>query len=181
MSISLRKACQPALDAANLPYVHVGVKNKVLTIVGPCGQPLVSISGIEFDTNTPKKMEIPYALQLFERFLSEKAEDIATYLEAKKAFSELVLPNLDDIPQLRNTYRGIIYTTPGYEVEYSSKDQRITDISTRDSYKMVSEELAPLIAKADFTAKPYFAALNKYKAKESELQLMQSQLQTCNI
>jgi hypothetical protein len=71
MSLILRRECQEVLDAADLHNFHVEIINKYLAIVGECGKPLVTISGIQFSRGTPSKAEIPYAVELFNAFVTK--------------------------------------------------------------------------------------------------------------
>ena len=59
MSILIRQKCQGYLDDLGLNFIHVAVQNKTLTLVGECGAPVLTVSGIKFDTNVPKKSELP--------------------------------------------------------------------------------------------------------------------------
>lgn len=181
MSISLRKSCQPSLDAAGLSMVHVGVKNKILTIVGPCGQPLVTVSGIEFDTNTPKKMEIPYALNLFEEFLSQKSSDITTYLQLKHAFSELEQPSLEPITKANLSCRNITYTTNGYEMSYDRGSKKLSSVKVLNDATFSITNASIAINEAEEVLTPYFQAVTEYNEKEKELSTLRTALQTCNI
>jgi len=87
MSILIRQQAQELLDKVGLNNLHVAIKNKVLTLVGPCGQPLLPISGIAFDTNAPRKAEIPYAIELFAKFLDTHAPQIVEYKTKSSTFA----------------------------------------------------------------------------------------------
>lgn len=82
MSLLLRKACQPTLDDASLGSFHVRVdeNTKTMTIVGECGQPFVSISGIKFARTSPSAAEMPLAVDLLEIFLVKHKGDFDRYV-----------------------------------------------------------------------------------------------------
>jgi len=83
MSLLLRNACQETLDNAGLANFHIRTNetNNTMTIVGECGQPFVSISGIKFARTAPSAAEIPLAVELLEVFLMKHKHDFDLYTQ----------------------------------------------------------------------------------------------------
>lgn len=93
MSLTLRKDTQDALNVVGLDDYHTRInENKYLTIVGPCGQPLITISGIEFTRREPTKAEIDFACELFGTFLAENHHEITAYVRMLKKHKQSVKP-----------------------------------------------------------------------------------------
>jgi hypothetical protein len=107
MSILLRKQCQPHLDKIGLDLLHVAVNNKVLTIEGECGQTLVLINGIQFQTSQPKTKELEYAEELFIKFLHKHKELLVSLIAKKRAFKLLKAPELPE--NYKTSYTDIVY------------------------------------------------------------------------
>jgi len=107
MSILLRKECQPYLDELGLDLLHVAIQNKTLAIKGECGQTLVSVNGIQFQTNQPKVKEFEYAVELFTKFLHKHKEILIALVTKKRAFKLLKLPELP--ANYKTSYTGIVH------------------------------------------------------------------------
>lgn len=179
MSILIRKQCQELLDANQIPFVHVEIRNKTLTLVGQCGKPLVSISGIRFATNNPTKAEVAYATELFQSFLAQHATTIKTFIEAKKAFSEKEEPVYQGQGEKQQYFP--------VRISYSSEDgvckvtlypdQMTINISSADSVS----DFFPFMLSCEADALPYFTALKEYREEEAKVADLASQLNQCNI
>ena len=95
MSLILRKKCEQVLEASMLADYHTRIDNSNnLQIVGPCGQPLFSISGIKFSRSVPNTMEIIYAVELLEQFCNTHKVDILNVLKTKAALFKAVEPKI---------------------------------------------------------------------------------------
>ena len=84
MSILMRKAAQELLDSNGLSSFHVRINNKHLTIVGECGQPLVTVRGIKFTRDDPSQKEIAYAVELLDAFILKHKHSIENLMDKKK-------------------------------------------------------------------------------------------------
>ena len=127
MSLMLRKACQDVLNDNNLPNYHVRIDaSKCLSIVGPCGKPLLTISGIVFSRTTPTAAEIEYAVELFYSFMEKHEIALNHYIELVTEVGELLSKNeliLDDSVEVSlNT--GWHYA-PGTSVRIETMEPRI--------------------------------------------------------
>ncbi len=92
MSIILRQGCQHLLNEMELDFIHTDIQNKILTIVGECGQPLLPINGIKFGSSNPTKQEIGYAVGLFEKFLEKHGEQLQEFIAEKKKYKIVEAP-----------------------------------------------------------------------------------------
>lgn len=118
MSLILRKECQYILDNYKLQNYHVLINQntKYLQIVGECGQPLINISGIQFTRLTPTKLEIKYATELLNSFLTAHMSEITTYIAQKianKKFPFIETTN-DRYNITTNSASGMIYNSLVY-------------------------------------------------------------------
>ena len=85
MSMMLRKRYQRILDDVNLSNYHATIgRNRALTIVKECGQPLLEIHGIRFDNTIPKEEEIDFGEELLEAFFVQHKPDIDTLLRLQQ-------------------------------------------------------------------------------------------------
>lgn len=96
MSIALRQATQPLLDSIGLEQFHIEISSgtKYLQIVGECGKPLTTITGIRYSKSDPTKKEIDYSLTLLSTYLTKNKDLLLKVYEAKK---ELSLAKLIDV------------------------------------------------------------------------------------
>ena len=93
MSLTLRQKTQDALNNVGLDDYHTRInENKYLAIVGPCGQPLMTVTGIEFTRREPTIAEVAYAVELFETFLLDHGAEIQNYLTKMKQHAQSVEP-----------------------------------------------------------------------------------------
>ncbi len=112
MSLILRKECQTPLDTYGLAEYHVRINdNKQLTIVGPCGKPLFSISGIIFSRVTPTLAEIEYAKELLQEFLIKFKQEILDVIKAKSDLFK-VQSSMTELPDnFEKSYANSKYIT----------------------------------------------------------------------
>jgi hypothetical protein len=111
MSIALRQAAQPLLDNIGLSQFHIEIapSTKFLSIVGECGKPLVTLSGIRFSKSDPTKKEIDYSCSLLDTYLSKNSELLLSVYKAKLAQSILVQPlarNYANVAGISQVYNG---------------------------------------------------------------------------
>lgn len=90
----LRQACQPLLNELGLNDLHVTIQDKILTIVGSCGKPLVAIAGIQFSKNSASNAERDFAVGLFASFLATYGKEIQDFVTSKQAFLSHPEPEL---------------------------------------------------------------------------------------
>jgi len=97
MSLLLRNACQDTLDNAQLSNFHIRVNeySKAMTIVGECGQPFVSISGIKFARVVPSNAELPLAVELLDAFLMKHKPDFDLYVQELAKFKSLPVVEME--------------------------------------------------------------------------------------
>lgn len=111
MSLILRQHCQPILDQYGLGDYHTRINNlKYLSIVGPCGKPLFSISGIEFVRNQPSIKEINFATQLLEEFCLTHKQDIQNCLIDKQVLFSTSVPKIPEKCKWAEKSNCVIYT-----------------------------------------------------------------------
>lgn len=190
MSLLLRKACQPILDAANMPNHHVEIDinnmNKHLHIVGECGQPLIQIQGITFSRNTPTKTEIEYAAELLQAFLVKYHSKIDEYLTRKTT------NGLAPEHELFDTYFGPNYIEVGYTdkniirviLTVTEDDNIAIDINLKLSSKKSPPNIlddfkhdAVILTQAKIFAKQ----INKWNKEDQEIKALKTNLSVCNI
>ena len=115
MSLLLRNACQETMDNAGLGNFHVRTNenNNTMTIVGECGQPFVSISGIKFARTAPSAAEIPLAVELLEVFLLKHKPDFDAYVRESAKYKKLakVEPHTENFSIESNGYSDNAYWT----------------------------------------------------------------------
>ncbi len=126
MSLILRKECQTPLDTYGLAEYHVRINDdKYLTIVGPCGKPLFSISGIVFSRTTPTLTEIAYATELLQEFLIKFKQEILDVIKAKSDLFK-VQSSMTELPDnFSKSYTNvehIVYTSKNESLRYYPKD-----------------------------------------------------------
>ena len=96
MSLILRDLCQSFLDDVGLQNYHVEIaQNKQLTIVGECGQTLVTIKGVTFSRFAPTKEEINISMPLFNAFLVKHIKTLKEYVATKEELQKL--PSLEEV------------------------------------------------------------------------------------
>jgi len=112
VSLKLRQACQPSLDTAGLTNMHVSINNnKYLEVVGECGKPLFTLTGIYFGTKTPKDTEIEYANTLLARFLAVNLSKITALIDATTLLNSTTQPALPKSISHKNYYGTAIGQT----------------------------------------------------------------------
>ena len=115
MSLLLRNACQQTMDNAGLGNFHVrtNTTDNTMTIVGECGQPFVSISGIKFARLAPSNAEIPLAVELLEIFLIKHKSDFDLYVAELAKYAKIpeIKQNTEAFNIDCNGYRENAYWT----------------------------------------------------------------------
>lgn len=187
MSILLRKECQPALNSIKLDMLHVDIISKILTIVGECGQPILSISGIKFTSMSPKKEEIEYAVELFEKFLSIHVIKLQDLIRAKLAFKLVKEPDIETYgfkaehnKGYNKTFASVKLTTAKNTYELDIKNNGIILINPSYTIKEF-EEFLPQVKDACKKAELYFNEVEAYQKITDDIQKKQNLLASCNI
>lgn len=95
MSLMLRKASQEILDEYNLADYHAGIQDdtRYMQVVGPCGKPLLTISGVIFTSKAPTNKEIEFATSLLSEFLVQHSKSIQDLLIAKTKLASTPTPS----------------------------------------------------------------------------------------
>ena len=148
MSLQLRHSCQETLDALGLNMLHVEVRDKTLTIVGECGQTVVTVNGIQCSLSITTK-EIAIAVELFDKFLYKYGKDLVNYVTAKKASTGLLQP----------TYGKFTFKS---EVNYSLNPNNL-------SYYLTLDSVSVHCNKPDFNTKKVKLTLNDLEYKLRKL------------
>ena len=185
----LRQSAQPILDQIGLSELHVTINNKCLTIVGPCGQPVVSISGIQFARSTVSADERDFATELFAKFITKHGKAIIEYVSARQQFNALAKPALPDGAYSTGNNSGLVYVTfptDFIQSDRSSKnnmsiyaDGNISFNVTVDMKKMLYH-LPQLTQMMEDTEK-YISSLDAYKKEENRLNEMKMTISSCTI
>jgi len=173
----LRQACQPILDSYGLPELHVIIKDKTLTIVGGCGQPLVSIGGIQFSKNTVSEKERTFAVELFEAFMAKHSTKIIDYVAAKRAFVALT------VPTLRKEWSMTTYGTPR-RIEMPKSNISVSSDSLITTAYFTDADFKAILTtyKADIKeARDYLAAYETHSTAAKILDAQRTTLSSCDI
>ena len=87
----LRKRCQPLLDKLGLHKLHITVDgSKYLVIAGKCGQTIMSINAIRFNSSSiVGEEEREYAVELLEAYLDSYEVKLLKYVELKESQASL--------------------------------------------------------------------------------------------
>jgi hypothetical protein len=185
----LRQSCQPILDTVGLSDFHTTIQNKCLTIVGPCGQPLVSIGGIQFAKSTISSDEREFATELFAKFIDKHGTAIVDYVTQKQHFNTIEKPSLPDGAYGTNTNGNRIYVSFPTDLirseNASTNNMNIFangDISfntTVDINKLIQN--LPTLHKMISDTEAYIIAHKAYKAEEKRINEMQQTISSCAI
>ena len=179
MSILIRKKCQESLDNLGLNTLHADVHNKFLTIVGPCGQTVVSISGIKFATKNPNRDEVTYAAKLFKTFVENNKEDILNYAKAKAAFNKLEKPIYTGY--LKSNYSGRNFEIKVDDVYYYFHDNGKTrvefEIIGSPDFASISKKFHKL--QEDFA--PYLKLVIAYDEASAKVEKLKAIVNRCDI
>jgi hypothetical protein len=93
MALMLRKACQPALNDADLDAFHADMDNsKRLVLFTPCGKRFAVVHGITFGRYDVTKSEIEFTVELLGDWLLRNDKKIDTYIDAFTKQQQLVKP-----------------------------------------------------------------------------------------
>lgn len=185
MSLILRQQCQPVLNEYGLGDYHVRINDsKYLSVTGPCGKPMFSVSGIEFVRAQPTSKEIEFAVELLTDFCLTHKATIRTALIAKKALFNAVRPEVpsdlgwsatndtikfkvcDDVSMIFNVKtKEFEVTVPGYAYQSVTLKQfiKVMSVASMKKYTKVWNEQTA------------------YAKIESVYNAEISALQTCNI
>ena len=177
MSLMLRQACQPLLDELGLDMLHVGIDgDKSLSIVGSCGKPLLSLSGIRFGSFKPSNKEVEYAIHLFNEFLRKEGAKLSVYVVAKqRSTADDVIP-LPDGCVAAGSY--IYYRNGGHSnILAIYPDGQVTV-----GIKQSPEVLIELMTSSLITdALKYFKQAQLQATERETLREMQTELNKCDI
>lgn len=186
MSLMLRKTCQEYLDAVGLAEYHVRVDDhhKNMQIVGPCGQPLFTISGIRFSRAAPAMSEIEYGAELLQEFLLTHKKDIEAFFKAR-----ITLQNTKVVESVGNMSLWSNYNK--YFGSYTEQEtkQCLTYSLAADQFKVTQENFSDIsslasLAKNKKIQKELKTAVEEYavyQAALNEFNAAKQTAQTCNI
>lgn len=110
MALLLRKACQDALDKADLNAYHADIddQTKYLCLYTPCGKHFAFVHGVRFGKISPTNAEIEFATELLEHWLARNEKIIGDYLFAWE--QEQRLGSLEMSTPLPNAYKAVLKT-----------------------------------------------------------------------
>lgn len=184
MSLVLRDMCREHLEKFGLGMLHARVNsNKNLELVGECGQPFCSISGIRFSTKNPSVREMNICSRLFEGFLEKNIEQIEKVAKLKKKAKNITLPermypkyNKKDTEVGAYMYDGgelCIRKNNRIETVYKSYNDRCAGLA--DVVKMSNDK--------EFleATKEYFSILKKLDSVKNEAFEESRILMSCDI
>jgi len=196
MSLLLRQSNQEILDQFGFTSFHTRVNdNKNLSICTACGEPFITISGIQFSKAAPAKVEVEYSNKLLQDFLTKNNKEINAYVDAYIAFtSKDVIPA--DNKELRisiNTHSnynfGYLYFSDDY-ITYSFTLAPATGIRSSEIEKMIIDSPADFVKAVGTYVYPkhlekaaikYFVAYNKYVAESVALDNLKTELNKCDV
>lgn len=176
MSLQLRKECQTLLDGVGLENYHVDIdeRTKKLQIVGECGQPFVSISGIRLSRMAPPSKEISLAVELFEAFLVKHTALFKEFTAAKKIADSCSVPL--KIKAIKNSRIEKNKYNTYYELNFfmSEDDERLVNVNSKG---------AVIINKKDININDKPDDLKKVKASltDKETNAIRSWVTACNL
>ncbi len=193
MSIILRQGCQHLLNEMELDFLHTDIQNKILTIVGECGQPLLPINGIKFGSNNPTKQEIGYAVGLFEKFLDKHGDQLQEFITEKKKYKIVEAPVKPDSLR-RHPNGGIIYDhidndvyrvyNKEYGFTYNSDNKPINNRNfiTFDRSPIRKEVILAMQDDEFFeVADKFFKEYNEYTKGAAKMNELRNNLNKCDI
>ena len=189
MSLLLRKECQAILDDNNLPEYHVDITiNNHLEIVGECGQPLAVVYGIKFTRKSPGKLEIDYAVELFDAFLAKYKTRIVAYRSAAvklKARPEVILPEGLRKRQYCSDYSypvGGFHIVFGVDTKTFKLDENSVQLHHHEDHHTVKALQKFKFNKAELMVNvKAVVELKKYEKDTDTLETLKHELSKCSI
>ncbi|MEA3280208.1 MAG: hypothetical protein U9Q38_06385 [Thermodesulfobacteriota bacterium] len=184
MSLLLRQEVQKDLDDAGLGVLHVGIDGRLLALHGECGQRLLSIGGISFASAVPKAKEIPFAAELFRKFLAKHKDAIIEYIDAKRAASSLLLPEVPEGWGSRVS-QAVLIPPSGQSggLEFRKTDGDAPAVSFTSVFRPIGD-LKRLLAEAEEllpTAEAFYADLFAYNEAQKRARRLGADIGTCDI
>ena len=187
----LRKQTQPILDSFGLNMLHTEVIDKVLVIVGECGQPLVAISGIKFSKSSLSKDERDFATDLFEEFMVKHSKKLIDFVTQKKAFMAKPGPtkvrgieSSSTWSHTTNSYTTRSFTYKKQKITMNEKDNTVIDrCELHIEYKTAKEFKTNLTKAQDDmdVLKNYVTDYTIYKKEEQAIQALSAEIASCSI
>ena len=186
----LRKASQEILDEYNLSDYHTAIEynNRYLQIVGPCGKPLLKISGVVFTSKAPTNKEIDFATSLLTEFLIQHNKTIQDLLVAKAKLSATPLPEHPKGIEVNGStgkesvsFKSDDY--PGYTFTFGMADKTIS-IYKIGGYDTIAITMLTALLKDKKIKSDIAAAVKAQSAYwdiEAKCDDLLSKVQTCNI
>jgi len=96
MSLLLREKSEQCLEENGLGDYHTRIDESLhLCVVGECGKPLFTVSGIKFARKSPSTGDVNYAIKLLDAFCRTHKEKIRSALIAKAVMGRAI-PSDDD-------------------------------------------------------------------------------------
>ena len=187
MSLPLRKVVQPILDANKLESYHAAISDqKFFRIVGECGKPLFTVTGIEFTRREPTVADIEFATELFQEFLLKHKVKLDTFMAAGAAFNKLTQPkNKNGIYTLGKDYQNrcsCTYQDTSIRVQVNNIENKISVLISTDKHIVPVKLLGysankPALDKAVILVNEYY----DYYAAASALETARFALSSCEI
>jgi len=174
MSLALRRESEECLEENSLGDYHVRIsKDLNLSVVGECGQPLFTISGIQFTRRDPNTKDIAYAVSLLKEFCSSHKDKIGLVLSTKKALANAIRPsskkvNIHTFTHPLGNNIDLVFTektglftfgTRGLSVNTPVDIVKLKMLTNKEHIKLYSSEIAKAVIYKDLLS-------NFTKAKE---------------
>lgn len=179
MSILLRKECQESLDNAGLEKLHVGISNKTLCLMGECGQTIITISGIKFNSNTITTKEIKYTVELFNEFIKKHTAKIQDFIKTSETFKKLKEPIFEPKGNWAISYRELKYKLNGSQILTIKNNGKVKF----HSYDHTIEEIREILDLIENTksVNNYIAETINYNKIKENLNKAKAEIGSCNI
>ena len=130
--LEIRQECQEILDADGLTDCYIGVVNKLLTVCGPCGDPLYTFKSIPLLSNISKKSK-DFIINIFKTHWFTISKDIQDYVKARKHLKSLEKPMDYKYPVSKESIYNSI--TRSYENKFNIKYRTPSVIVTFKKYE----------------------------------------------
>lgn len=190
MSLILRKECQDILNGYGLDMLHVGVRDRYMQIVGQCGQTILAVQGIQFNSRTVTKAEISLGTELFAEFMKKHNKEIRSYMDVRIKLKGVEKPTQTEFGGRENYSttafaHQIVVNGTSYSIQINNNPSVVGGIKLSVSLQnMRIEDYKKVIAetpKAIEAATKYFEAINTYNKNQKTLGDLARKISSCSI
>ena len=191
MSLILRQKTEQLLKDAGLPEFHVQINNKYLTIVGQCGQTVVTARGIQFSKNVPSNAEIDYAVELFATFLEKHVDTLKEYKTARMAEKAAIDLNAKMVSAIKAPLRSVgttlyldtsVLTGNAVQLVLTPSGELSCYLGSVGTRSLADwEGYIKLMKKYSAAAKNILEAAKEVNKASTATNVIRNKLSTCNI